>query len=133
MGRIDSELSPAELEVLAILWEGGPFTVREALDRLRERGRKIAYNTVLTFLTRLEQKGYVASDKSGMAYVYRARVSRERVSTSRLRALIRTMYGGAAAPLVLQLMQQERFTPEELAQLQRLIDQLAAQRGETTE
>jgi predicted transcriptional regulator len=69
------ELGSAELEVLKALWEIGPATVREVLNHLHDRGRKVAYTTVLTFLTRLEQKGFAASNKSDLAYVYRARVS----------------------------------------------------------
>jgi len=71
-----AELSDAELEVLKVLWEGQSNTVREVMGRLHERGRKLAYTTVLTFLSRLEQKGYVRSDKAGMAYVYKVKQSR---------------------------------------------------------
>jgi len=120
----ESDLGTAELEVLKTLWDEGPATVREVMNHLHERGRKVAYTTVLTFLTRLEQKGYVTSDKSGMAYVYRAKVTREKVSKSRLRSLLAELYDGAAAPLVLQLVRDERFTREELDQLQGLIEEL---------
>ncbi len=119
-----NELGAAELEVLKALWEIGPATVREVLNHLHDRGRKVAYTTVLTFLTRLEQKGFAASNKSGLAYVYRARVSKERVSRSRLRSLVEQLYDGAAGPLVLQLMKSERLTPEEIDELQKLIEKL---------
>ncbi len=124
MGERQYELGDAELEVLKALWGGGPATVREVMQVLHTRGRRVAYTTVLTFLTRLEQKGYVASNKSGMAYVYRARVSRERVSHSRLKALLSQLYDGAAGPLVLQLIRTERFSPDEIEELQKLIDRL---------
>lgn len=119
------DLGAAELEVLRALWETGPATVRQVLNYLHERGRRVAYTTVLTFLTRLENKGLAESNKSGMAYVYRARVSRERVSRSRLRALMDQLYDGAAGPLVLQLMKSEKLTSEDLAELQKLIDRLS--------
>jgi BlaI family penicillinase repressor len=122
------ELGSAELDVLKALWDRGASTVREVMGVLHGRGRRVAYTTVLTLLTRLEQKGMVASDRSDHAYVYKAKVSRERVSTARLRALVRDLYDGAAAPLVLQLMQSERFTSGEIAQLQRLIEDLDAGR-----
>ena len=83
------DMGTAELEVLRALWDGGPATVRQVLNRLHERGRNVAYTTVLTFLTRLEQKGFVSSDKSGMAYVYRATLSRDRVTRRRQRARTR--------------------------------------------
>ena len=122
--RVSYDLGSAELEVLKVLWERGPSTVRDVLTLLHERGRKVAYTTVLTVLTRLEQKGVVGSDRSDQAYVYRAKASREKVTMARLRAMVRDLYDGAAAPMVLQLMRAEKFTPEELADLQRLIDTL---------
>ena len=120
------ELGTAELEVLRALWEGGPATVRQVMNHLHDRSRNVAYTTVLTFLTRLEQKGYVASDKSGLAYVYRATLTRDRVTRSRLRALLEQLYDGAAGQLALQLIRTERFSPEEIEELHRLIGRLDA-------
>jgi predicted transcriptional regulator len=125
-GKPQYDLGSAELDILKVLWDRGPSTVREVLMRLHERGRKVAYTTVLTVLTRLEQKGVVASDRSDQAYVYRPRVTRERVTMARLRAMVRDFYDGAAAPMVLQLMKSEKFTPADLANLQKLIDELDA-------
>jgi predicted transcriptional regulator len=126
MSPRESDLGAAELEVLKALWDHGPATVREVMNHLHDRGRRVAYTTVLTFLTRLEQKGYAASDKSGVAYVYRPAVTRARVTKSRLRSLIEQLYDGDAAPLVLQLMREQNFSADEIAELQRLIDQLDA-------
>lgn len=122
----NQDVGAAELEVLKTLWDHNPATVREVMNHLHERGRRVAYTTVLTFLSRLEQKGYVRSDKSGVAYVYRPKVSREKVSRSRLRTLLEELYDGAAAPLVLQLVRDERFTRAELDELQSLIEDLDA-------
>jgi len=118
------DLGTAELEVLKALWDDGPGTVREVLNRLHDQGRRVAYTTVQTFLTRLEQKGYVVSDKSELAHVFRAKVSRERVSRSRLKSLLEQLYDGAAGPLVLQLVRTQRLSREDLAELQRLIGKL---------
>lgn len=124
------ELGDAELEVLKALWDAGPATVRQVLARLHRRGRRVAYTTVLTVLTRLEQKGFVTSDKSGLAYVYRAAVSRQRVTRRRIKTLMQQLFDGAAAPLVLQLIQNERFTQGEIQELAKLIEDLdAARRG----
>lgn len=120
----DYELGEAELAVLRVLWECGPRTVREVMSQLHERGRKVAYTTVLTFLTRLEQKGYVASDKADTAYVYKAKVSRENVTRSRVRTLLDQLYDGAAGPMVLQLIENEQLSSQELAKLRKLIDEL---------
>ncbi len=79
------ELGTAELEVLKALWDRGPATVREVMNCLHRQQRRVASTTVLTFLKRLEHKGFVASDKSGLAYVYRPTLTRNRVTRSRLR------------------------------------------------
>lgn len=118
------ELGEAELEVLKTLWDRGAVTVRDVLAHLHNQGRHVAYTTVQTLLTRLEQKGYVRSNKSELAYVYRAKLTRDRVTKSRLKTLLSQLYDGAAAPLVLQLIRNERFTKAEVAELQGLIDRL---------
>ena len=120
------ELGAAEFDVLKTLWEMGPATVREVLTHLHERGRRVAYTTVQTLLTRLEQKKYVTSDKSDLAHVFRAKVTRDRVTRTRLKNLMSQLYDGAAGPLVLQLVRTERLTPGEIDQLQKLIERLDA-------
>src|SRR5262245_42103104 len=117
MAKRDYEIGEAELAVVRVLWDHGPQTVREVMTRLHERGRKVAYTTVLTFLTRLESKGFVASDKADLAYVYRAKVTRDSVTRSRVRSLMEQLYDGAPGPMVLQLIEDGRFTAEEIAQL----------------
>ncbi len=128
MAPREAELGMAELEVLKTLWDHGPATVRHVLNHLHVQGRKLAYTTVLTYLTRLEQKGYVRSDKSGLAYVYRPKVSRAKVTKSRLRSLIEELYDGAAGPLVLQLMREheQKLSTAEITELQKLITQMDA-------
>ena len=118
------ELGDAELEVLKALWDAGPGTVRQVLAHLHERKRRLAYTTVLTVLTRLEQKGYVSSDKSGLAYLYRAKISRQRVTASRVKAMVEQLYDGAAGQLALQLVKGERLTAAEIDELQKLIERL---------
>ena len=120
----DLDLPDAELEVLKILWDQAPATVRSVMNVLHERGRKVAYTTVLTFLGRLEARGYVTCDKSGQAYNYRPRLTREKVTKVRLQSLLEDLYDGAAGPLVLQLVRERRFTEREIEELHALIDQL---------
>src|SRR5437763_2125943 len=96
--------SDAELDVLKVLWERGPGTVREVEAILRRRKRKWAYNTVLTLLTRLRDKGYVASDrgdremgKGAQAYIFRATVSRDQLLRRRLADLADNVCDGTAS------------------------------------
>ena len=122
----EADIGVAELEVLQTLWEHGPATVREVMNNLHDHGRQLAYTTVLTFLTRLEQKGCVTSDKSDLAYVYRPKVSRDKVSRSRLEAVLDSFYDGSPGPLVRQLIREGKFTNAEITAVQEVIDGLDA-------
>lgn len=117
-------VSPTELEVLKVLWERDRATVRELHLELGERGRSWAYTTVLTLLQRLESKGYVASEKEGIALVFRPAVSRDRLLRHRLRELAAELTGGAASPLLHALVEQERFTRDEIEGFRRLLDEI---------
>ena len=121
-------ISDAEREVLKVLWDHGPDTVRAVQERLDGAGQEWSRSTVITLLQRLEKKGYVASDKSGFAYVFRAVVTREKVMHARLTELADELCDGEAAPLVLAFAEHHRFTPEEIEQFRKLIDALESKR-----
>ena len=92
------EVSEAELDVLKALWDHGPQTVRGLGAVLRRAGRRWAYTTILTLVQRLTAKGYVASDKSEVAHVFRAVVTRDKLVRQRLKSLADTLCDGEAAP-----------------------------------
>jgi BlaI family penicillinase repressor len=119
-----SSITETELDVLKTLWENGPGTVRLINDHLRRQGRRWAYTTVLTLLQRLEAKGYVISDKRGMAHIFRPAVTRDKLLQRRLKDLANQLCEGTATPLVLALVEGQRFTAEEISQFRQLLDQL---------
>ena len=119
------QASDAELEVLKVLWQGGPGTVREVEVRLRRRRRRWAYNTVLTLLSRLREKGYVASDKSdAAAHLFRATVSRGQLLANGLSDLADRVCDGTASPLVQALVEGGRLSKDDIAQLRKRLDEL---------
>ena len=120
-----AELSETEQEVLKALWEAGRSTVRELHERLAGSGHRWAYTTVLTFLTRLEAKGYVTSDKRGAAHVFQPVIDRETLLRERLRALSEDLCGGAATPLLQALVEGHRFSAQEIGRFRELLDRLA--------
>ncbi|HXT59482.1 MAG TPA: BlaI/MecI/CopY family transcriptional regulator [Pirellulales bacterium] len=119
-------LSETELEVLKVLWDRGSGTVREVNELLAGQGRRWAYTTVLTLLARLEAKRYVASDKSGLAHVFRPLVSRDKLLSRRLDRLAAELCDGTTTPLVHALVQGQRFTAEEIERFRELLDELEA-------
>ncbi|MDB5349809.1 MAG: blaI 2 [Planctomycetota bacterium] len=115
-------LSDAERDVLRALWDEGPGTVRQIRTRLNARGRTWAYTTVLTLLQRLLAKDCVSSDTSGSAHVFRAEASRDDLLQDRLQVLARELCDGASAPLVLALVKNHAFSPEEIAKFRAILD-----------
>ena len=123
MDEIKAGLSDAEREALNALWDRGPGTVRQLLELIEARGRQWAYSTVATLLRRLESKGYATSESMNGSLVYRAALSREDLLERRLKEAAAELCDGAAAPLVLALVQGNRFTTEELDRIRRIIDE----------
>lgn len=122
-------LSESELDVLKYLWRHGQSTVRQVNDGLKRAGRHWAYTTVLTLLQRLQAKGWVDSDTSSTAHVFRAAATREQWLQERMRILAAQACGGESMPLVLALVKGARFRPEELEEFRGLIEQLLLEEG----
>jgi predicted transcriptional regulator len=116
--------SDAELEVLKVLWEAGPSTVRDVAATLRLRRRRLAYNTVLTLLSRLRDKGYVAADRRDTAHLFRPIVTRDELVGSSLAAIADRICDGTASPLMLALVRGQQFSAEEIAHFRKLLDDL---------
>jgi len=114
-------LTEAELKVMEVLWERGSATVGEVAEA-QGAGQKIAYNTVLTFLRILEQKGYVGHTKAGRAFVYHPRIDRHQARRHALGILLDRFFDGSPGVLVSNLLEEERLAPDELARIRALID-----------
>ena len=121
--------SDTELEVLKALWVLTAGTVRDIQERLKSEGRTWAYTTVQTLLARLEQKGFVTSDRNGRAHVFRPAVSRSEYLGEHLGDLADRVCEGTSVPLLLSLVQGGRFSTEEIEQFRALLDELEADTG----
>ncbi|MDZ4779418.1 MAG: BlaI/MecI/CopY family transcriptional regulator [Planctomycetia bacterium] len=125
-----ASISDAEREVMLALWDHGAGSVREVHERLTGAALDWARSTVITLLQRLEKKGYVASDKSGFAFVFRASVSREELLVQRMGELADDLCDGQWAPLLLAFTERQKLKPKEIAELQKLVEQLSARLAE---
>ena len=110
-------LGAGELEIVEMLWRTGEATLSEAQRAL---ARPVGYTTVQTRLNRLVAKGVVARSK-GRPARYRAVVRPEQVSARYMDLLLERVSGGSVVPLVAHLMTRKQLSPEEIAQLKRLI------------
>ena len=125
MARVGGDIATAEMDVLGSLWRLETGTVRDVLEDLGRQGRRLAYTTVLTFLGRLERKGYVTRSKADrLAHVYRPRISRDRVMATRLGTMVKQLGDGEAAPLIMQLVQAHKLSPGDIRQLRGLLAEL---------
>jgi predicted transcriptional regulator len=122
-------MSDAEREVLKVLWDHGPLTVREVSARLASQGHEWSRTTVITLLQRLEKKGYVESDKSQFAFVFEAIISREDEMHARMTELASELCDGQALPLVMAFAERHRFSPEELARFRKMIEAIEGKGG----
>ena len=115
-------LTEGELRLMDVIWDKGRATVSEVAEALPKE-LDLAYNTVLTTLRILEDKGYLQHTKSkeGRAFVYRAVVSREQASRSAVRHLLRRFFGNSAEALVLNLLEDEKLGEEELTRVRELL------------
>ncbi len=114
-------VSPAETEILRLVWQLGKATVQEVCDRL-PHGRNIANATVQTLLRRLEKKGYVKHHVRGKAHVFFPAVKKEAVIKRSVNDFVDRLFGGDPVPLIQHLAEHGRIRPDDIERLRRVIE-----------
>jgi predicted transcriptional regulator len=113
-------LTEAELRLMKILWRRGESAVTDLVAALPD-GESLAYNSVLTTIRILEQKGYVEHRQEGRAFVYRACVAEQDAGRSEVRNVMNRFFGNSREKLVLSLLGDEEISPDELERLKEAI------------
>jgi BlaI family penicillinase repressor len=128
MSESESTARPTatELDILRILWERGPSTVREVHEAL-SAGRAIGYTGVLKFLQIMTGKGSVVRNEDERAHVYQAAEPAETTKQKVAGDLMRKVFAGSASQLVLHALQDKRATPDDIAEIRRMLDAYEAQ------
>ena len=116
----------AELAILRVLWTRGPSTVRDVAEAM---GREGAYTTILKLMQIMTDKGLVKRDDSTRSHVYKAASSEDTMQKQLVTDLLDRVFAGSAAKLVLQALDAGKASPEELAEIRKLLD---AQRGRSS-
>ena len=124
MNRQQHDVTEAELALLQSLWDSGPATIRQLVDRVYKQEGTSVYATVQKLLERLESKGHVQRDRSGHAHRFSARTDRDTLVGRRLRAMAEKLCGGLMAPLLTHLVRAEALTSQERQELRDLIDKM---------
>jgi predicted transcriptional regulator len=111
-----STLTEAELRLMKILWRRGESAVTDLVAAMPD-GEALAYNSVLTTIRILEQKGYVEHRQEGRAFVYRPCVAEHEASRSEVRHVLNRFFGNSRERLLLSLLGDEELTTDELRRL----------------
>jgi predicted transcriptional regulator len=112
-------MSPAETEILRLVWQSREATVQEVYDALPDT-RRVTYVTVATLLRRLEEKGYLRHRVRGKAFVYAPAARKEDVIKRTIGDLVERLFGGNPVPLMQHLAQHSGITDEDIERLKEL-------------
>jgi predicted transcriptional regulator len=124
MSRDDVSLpTTSELEILRVIWEHGPSSVRHVY-RVMAAEREIGYSTVLKFMQIMTEKGLLVRDHTVRPQIYRASQPQQRMQRSMVRDLVARAFGGSSTRLVLQALSDRKATAAERRQIRELLDSL---------
>jgi predicted transcriptional regulator len=112
----------AELSILKVLWRQGPCTVRQVWDQISPEQRT-GYTTVLKIMQIMAEKGLLERDERQRSHVYKPRQSQDQTQRQVVGHLLERLFAGSAPRLVMQLLATRKATPEELAEIRKLLDQ----------
>ncbi len=121
--------TPAQLEVLQVIWDRGPSTAREVMKVLNRR-RPRAYTSVMSLMTIMAEKGLLSQKPEGRAFVYSARISRAKTQSRMVRDILCRVFDGSANALVTQLLQQAKPDSEEMNEIRKTITEFAQKKGD---
>jgi BlaI family transcriptional regulator, penicillinase repressor len=111
-----------ELEILKIFWRTGQATVGQVRDAL-VGFRELAYTSVMTIMTIMTRKGYLARQREGGSYVYEARITEKSITQTMLKDIVDRVFEGSTAAVMVNLLETKDLDPDELKQLRNLINQ----------
>ena len=128
MVQRNQDVTEAELALLQALWDHGPATIRQLVERVYQQSGTSVYGTVQKLLDRLEAKGCVARDRGGPVHVFRAAIDRDELIGRRLRAVADSLCGGSLSPLLTHLVEGRGLSEKERRELRALVDKLDRKR-----
>lgn len=118
-----AEPTKSELEILQVLWQVGPSTVRTVNEKLNDQ-REVNYSSTLKLMQIMLDKGLLHRDVNDRSHVYRPAEHPEKVQSQVVRGLRDLAFGGSTSSLVLRALGSGSATPEELEEIKRLIEEM---------
>jgi BlaI family transcriptional regulator, penicillinase repressor len=116
----------SELEILNILWEKGEATVREVHEELSKH-KDAGYTTTLKLMQIMFEKRIVTRDDSSKTHIYAPAITREKTQEHLVGKMINSLFAGSPGQLVMQALGNHQASPEELDEIQKLLDNLKKQ------
>ena len=122
--KMQSEPTKSELEILQVLWQFGPSTVRFVNDSLNEQKRAVQYTSTLKLMQIMAEKEMLITDKSSMKHVYSAAIEEKKTKGFLLEKFVDTMYNGSSTNLMMQLLGNKKTTQKELDEIRAMLDKI---------
>ena len=123
MAAIREPIADAEMEVLKVLWSGGPLSARELTEAVYGEANASTIGTVQKLLQRLEAKGCVKRDRSQYVHRFTAKVTQAQVAGRQLELLAKKVADGSLMPFITHLVQAGRLSEQEKAEIRKLLEE----------
>ena len=122
--KSDAEPTRSELEILQVLWQHGPSTVRFVNDQLNEQKREVQYTSTLKLMQIMVEKELLSRDDSQMKHVYKAAVEEGKTKGLLLDRFVDALYNGSTSKLMMQLLGNKKTSKKELDQIKELLKKM---------
>ena len=122
--KSDAEPTRSELEILQVLWQHGPSTVRFVNDQLNEQKREVQYTSTLKLMQIMVEKELLSRDDSQMKHVYTAAVEEGKTKGLLLDRFVDALYNGSTSKLMMQLLGNKKTSKKELDQIKELLKKM---------
>lgn len=124
MANTDIVPTKTEMDVLQILWQHGPSTVRFVHDKLNEQKEAVIYTSTLKLMQVMRERGMLDRDDSQMKHVYSAALPEDKVKGNMLGRFVDSMFNGSASNLMVALLGNDKTSDEELKKMKELLQKL---------
>jgi BlaI family penicillinase repressor len=121
---LSSEPTKSELEILQVLWQYGPSTVRFVNDKLNEQKREVNYMSTQKLMLIMLDKGFLTKDASQMTHIYQAAVEEGKTKGFILDRVVDNLFNGSASSLMMQLLGNKKISPQEMEEFKELIKKM---------
>ena len=118
------EPTRSELEILQVLWQYGPSTVRFVNEKLNEQKREVQYTSTLKLMQIMADKGLLIRDQSQMKHIYSAAEEESKTKAVLLERFVNTVYNGSASSLLMQLLGNKKASKKEIAAIREFLKKL---------